>query len=211
MQAWNTACESPVKINLFLPNNLSVRSFFNQTPILLIAASSRRIWFAVILISFANIVQGEDVYQTAEAFLQETFAGQLPKPKMLWLSGDLKKVASEIMGHPYLKLRVKYWQHKQRTAWVLEEIGKEKPITTGFVIDNDHIEKIKVLVFRESRGWEVKHPFFTRQFNDAQLNGDGELDRDIDGITGATLSVQALIRLSHLALYLHQYVQAKEI
>jgi hypothetical protein len=58
-------------------------------------------------------------------------------------------------------------------------------------------------VFRESRGWEVKYPFFTDQFARIGLTGEGELDRQIDGITGATLSVQAMKRMARVALRLH--------
>jgi hypothetical protein len=71
------------------------------------------------------------------------------------------------------------------------------------VVSGGRLERIKVLVFRESRGWEVRHPFFTDQFRETGLTGDLDLDRDIDGISGATLSVRALKKLSRLALYLH--------
>jgi hypothetical protein len=49
----------------------------------------------------------------------------------------------------------------------------------------------------------VRHAFFTRQFDQAQLE-NGKLDRSIDGITGATLSVEALQRAARLALWLDQ-------
>jgi hypothetical protein len=62
---------------------------------------------------------------------------------------------------------------------------------------------LRVLIYRESRGWEVRHAFFTRQFDQAQLE-NGKLDRSIDGITGATLSVEALQRAARLALWLDQ-------
>jgi Na+-translocating ferredoxin:NAD+ oxidoreductase RnfG subunit len=64
------------------------------------------------------------------------------------------------------------------------------------------IENVRVLEFRESRGWEVRYPFFTDQFVDARLEDDGRLDRRIDGITGATLSVAAVTRIARIALLL---------
>ncbi|MBT8117818.1 MAG: FMN-binding protein, partial [Gammaproteobacteria bacterium] len=91
-------------------------------------------------------------------------------------------------------------------AWILEEIGKERPITTGLVINEQGIERLRVLVFRESRGWEVKHPFFTDQFPGIQLTAGRELDGPIDGVSGATLSVRALKKLARLALYFHRQV-----
>ncbi len=81
-----------------------------------------------------------------------------------------------------------------------------KPITTGLAVDDGAIERIRVLVYRESRGWEVRYDFFTAQFIGARLDGDARLDRRIDGISGATLSVRALTNLARLALYLHHAV-----
>jgi hypothetical protein len=74
----------------------------------------------------------------------------------------------------------------------------------GLVVNADGLELIRVLAFRESRGWEVRYPFFTDQFPGTRLTTDNKLDRNIDGISGATLSVRALEKLARLALYLHQ-------
>jgi hypothetical protein len=93
---------------------------------------------------------------------------------------------------------------------VLEEIGKTEPITTGIVVDQGAIARISVLIYRESRGWEVKYPFFTDQFKGATLTAMHELDRKIDGISGATLSVRALTRLARLALLLDAKVRSAE-
>jgi len=142
------------------------------------------------------------INQTPDAFLAETFDNKPPKPGVVWLTGDLKKEVADILQHPYAKLRVKYWREGKRSVWILDEIGKEKPITVGIVIDDGKISELKVLAFRESRGWEVELPFFTRQFRQATLSGDNRLDKEIDGITGATLSVRALKKLARMALLL---------
>ncbi|MDP4879954.1 MAG: FMN-binding protein [Opitutales bacterium] len=46
--------------------------------------------------------------------------------------------------------------------------------------------------------------FFTDQFEGLELTNENTLNRKIDGISGATLSVNALTRLSKLALHLHK-------
>ena len=69
------------------------------------------------------------------------------------------------------------------------------------MIEADKIKHVKVLAFRESRGWEIRHPAFTQQFKDATLI-DNALDRHIDGVSGATLSVWAMTAVTRLALYL---------
>ena len=80
----------------------------------------------------------------------------------------------------------------------------------GIVINNSQIEQVKVLVFRESRGWEVRHDFFTNQFKQASLKDNNRLDKTIDNISGATLSVRAIKKLAAIALLLDQQVQAKQ-
>lgn len=142
-------------------------------------------------------------YEEPETFLSETFAGNPPEPAVIWLRGDINKTVHDILGHSYPALRIRYWRRSGRSAWILEEIGKDQPITVGLVVNAGRLETVKVLVFRESRGWEVRHPFFTDQFNGAALDPQFQLDRRIDGISGATLSVRALRKLARLALYLH--------
>ncbi len=132
-------------------------------------------------------------------FLQKKML-QAVEPKILWLNQTLKKRAETILDHPYQGLRVRYWQSGQRTAWVLDEIGKEQPITTGIIVENGKILSVDVLAYRESRGSEVQQSFFTRQFQGVSLTSNDKLSKKIDGITGATLSVWALQKVARLAL-----------
>lgn len=155
----------------------------------------------IFLLSIAAITKAA-VYQEQDDFLQEIFHGTPPEPAVIWLTGDRKKTVMKILGHRYTSLRVRYWADGSRSAWILEEIGKEQPITTGVVINSGRMETIKVLEFRESRGWEVRHSFFTDQFRDVQLNDQHQLSKNIDGISGATLSVRAMKKMATLALYL---------
>lgn len=146
------------------------------------------------------------VYQTPEDYLKDVFGQAVPKPQLLWMTKSIKQQAATILAHPIKFLRTRYWRESTKTAWILEEIGKTKPITVGVTVNAGRITNIKVLAFRESRGWEVKQPFFTNQFSQAALNEKFELDKTIDGISGATLSVRALKKTAKLALLLDQHV-----
>lgn len=145
------------------------------------------------------------VYQKPQEFIAEIFGEQVTA-SVLWPDESLQEEIKNILGHKYKGLRIRYWKKEKRTAWVLEEIGKEKPITTGIVINNNRIEKVKILIFRESRGWEVRHSFFTQQFHQAELTVSNELNKTIDNISGATLSVRAVKKLARIALLLHKKV-----
>lgn len=150
-------------------------------------------------------VFGRGIYQEPRAFVEEVFAGAPPRPNKLWIKGELKRQVKQVLGHDLGILRLRYWGEPGRTVWILEEIGKEKPITTGIVVRGQKIERVRVLIFRESRGWEVRYPFFTDQFKDIRLTPELGLDRPVDGISGATLSVRALKKLASVALLLHRY------
>lgn len=146
----------------------------------------------------------EDVYQRPEDFIKETFNGSVPAKKSFSLNRNQQKIINKIMGRSYYLSKAEYWETGGRTAWILEEIGKVKPITTGFVVNDSKIERMKVLIYRESHGWQVKHEFFTDQFNDLELKDNYKLTGYIDNISGATMSVDALRNLGELALYLDQ-------
>jgi hypothetical protein len=150
----------------------------------------------------------KEIYQTSKQFVSHAFKGEVPKVKALWLSSDDKIIISEIMSHKFTRLRLRYWQQASETAWVLDEIGKEKPITIGVHIKGHQIAEIKVLAFRESRGNEIRHDFFTKQFKSAALTKENMLDQHIDGITGATMSVRALTKVARLALWLNKKIKS---
>jgi hypothetical protein len=161
----------------------------------------------LLLLACASPVWAADQEAETTRFVQNVF-NPAPVPEFLWLDGEMRKRVQAILEHDYPAARLRYWRMGNRTAWVLEEIGKEMPITVGISVQEDAVERVRVLVYRESRGWEVKSPAFTRQFDGARLAGEQRLDRSIDGISGATLSVRALTRLTRLALLLHRHVLA---
>jgi hypothetical protein len=164
----------------------------------------------LLLASLALTSAQAAVYQEPSDFVSESFQGNPPAPKVLWLNQSLRDQVAQVLGHPPNGMRMRYWQDATRTVWVMDEIGKELPITTGIVVSKGSIERLRVLVFRESRGWEVRHDFFTEQFHGVEMTGDGNLDKHIDGISGATLSVRAVQKLARVALMLDPVVQTSQ-
>jgi hypothetical protein len=170
----------------------------------------KKLVYIFLLSLFSTKVLAGGVYQEPDAFIAEVFTDDPPQVQVIWPSTEIKTQMKEILGHDYSGLRIRYWKKDGRTAWILDEIGKDKPITTGFVINQGRIERVRILVFRESRGWEVRHAFFTEQFDNASLNKDSKLDRSIDNISGATLSVRAVTKLARVALLLDQAVSEQK-
>ena len=160
-----------------------------------LALSLLMLWSGV-----ANAATGPQV-STAE-FVEAVFNPGRPSMRVLSLDANQREQAQAVRGLPFDRTKVLYWTDGERTAWVLNEIGKTKPITIGIVVRNQTIESVQVLAFRESRGGEVRYGFFTDQFSGLSLQMDRRLSGTVDGITGATLSVRAVKTAARLALWL---------
>lgn len=153
------------------------------------------------------------VYMTTEEFLAAAFSANSDLAvQKYWLTPEDRRVLSSISPSA-TGLRLRYWTDgEQRTAWIMEEIGKTEAITLGVVVQDEAIVRLDVLEFRESRGWEIRYDFFREQFAGLALLQEGDdyaLSSTIDGITGATLSVNAVKKVATRALYLHQRVVNK--
>lgn len=158
-------------------------------------------------LAFAGPAGEAGRYVDTDEYLRSVFLTEVPTAKTLWVTGDLREDVERMLGHRLAALRMRYWFDGEQSAWILDEVGKELPITIGVSVSNRAIADVRVLEFRESRGWEVRYPFFTDQFVDARLGPDALLDRRIDGITGATMSVNAVTRIARVALLMHEHVE----
>ena len=96
-----------------------------------------------------------------------------------------------------LQLYIAYREDGKQLGYsvVLNEIGKYRPITFMVGVTRDfRIKDVAVLVYRESRGGEVRRARFLRQYRGKRTSDPVRINRDIINITGATLSVRALNR-----------------
>jgi hypothetical protein len=166
-----------------------------------------RVTLAAIVLMAASFVFAEE-YLGRDDFLDLAFGDAQPEMQVLWVTEEMRTAAKAAVGWMPNALRLRYWQAGSRTAWILEDIGKDKPITLGVAIVGSQLERVEVLAFRESRGWEIRYPFFTNQFSGLALAEDGYLSEPVDGITGATLSVRAVKRVARLALWLDAQVKS---
>jgi len=86
-------------------------------------------------------------------------------------------------------------------AVVVDEIGKVNPFTLMVSASPDFaVRDVAVMVYREPRGGEITQKRFLAQYKGKRSSDLMLLNRDIVGITGATLSVQGTSRAVHKAL-----------
>ena len=78
-------------------------------------------------------------------------------------------------------------------ALITEEQGRFKPITfIVHVSPTGRVEMVLVMIYRESRGDGVKRQRFLKQFRKKDVEDHLRLNRDIVGVSGATMSSRAL-------------------
>lgn len=78
-------------------------------------------------------------------------------------------------------------------ALVQNTIGKHKPMTYMVGIDSKgHVSDVELLVFRESRGSEIRQKRFNAQYEGKTVHDPVRLNKDIINISGATMSVRSM-------------------
>ncbi|MBI4851922.1 MAG: FMN-binding protein [Acidobacteria bacterium] len=94
-------------------------------------------------------------------------------------------------------------------AMIVNEIGKDQYITFIVGLNPDFkVSRVALMVFRETRGWEVQDARFCNQFKNKSSKDRLLIGADIVGITGATLSARAFCRGTKKALVLCETVYA---
>ena len=78
-------------------------------------------------------------------------------------------------------------------ALVQNTIGKHKPMTYMVGVDADgKVTNVELLVFRESRGSEVRMKRFNSQYEGKTVLHPVRINKDIINISGATMSVRSM-------------------
>lgn len=141
---------------------------------------------------------GAVVYMTVEEALREAFPQATRFETRLWAPEEAeRKVLEEALGRKIPEERFTFhtaWQDKTYLgdAVLLDEIGKHQPITFLFAINPDGtMRNLFVLEYRESRGSEIRNRGFRKQYFGKKKTDRFRIGKEVDGITGATLSCLA--------------------
>jgi len=94
------------------------------------------------------------------------------------------------------------------TAWVDNVMGRDLPITFAVIFDSlGRITQTTVLKYREDYGGEVQSTRWLKQFIGKKESDGWVAGKDVEGISGATISVHSLIKghkkLAHLFALIH--------
>jgi Na+-translocating ferredoxin:NAD+ oxidoreductase RnfG subunit len=149
-----------------------------------------------------------------EADAPALLGGKTATRRTLELTDDQLAQLSKALGrkiaaksYPYLDVR------DERGAplgevFLLDVIGQSQPITFAVAVGADGaLRDVAVMVYRESHGEEISDKRFRRQFAGKRLADPIALDKDIDAISGATISSRAATFAARKALQLAALVR----
>jgi Na+-translocating ferredoxin:NAD+ oxidoreductase RnfG subunit len=110
------------------------------------------------------------------------------------LTPEQKDQVQELLGSRVREETYTFWIGEKDGdrigyALILNVTGKEQPITFMVAVSPEgKVLGVEVLVYRESQGSEIRSKRFMQQFIDKTIAAPLKLGRDIDSISGATLS-----------------------
>ena len=147
----------------------------------------------------------EQEMSMAEVFMTEDEGVKIIFPKservrkdVIRLSSDKKSQIEERIGWKFPEEEFEVYIGETGTrvdgyAMVQNTIGKHKPMTYMVGVDgHGSISDIELLVFRESRGSEIRQKRFNSQYEGKTVLDPVRINKDIINISGATMSVRSM-------------------
>lgn len=141
----------------------------------------------------------EDVYLTPEEAAKLMFPdSDHIRKEAITLSPEQKKLIEKRIGWNFPETTFEFFIGETKGeidgwAFIQNTIGKHKPMTYIVGVDPDgEVSNVEILVYRESRGSEVRKKRFNYQYQGKTSSHPIRINRDIINISGATMSVRSM-------------------
>ncbi len=176
-------------------------------------------YYKIILIGLffsANIFAGE-IREKAEKIIVSNFSESVEiKTYKLTLNKSLKYKTEKFAKQRFLTKFVYYYEIKENnkkvgTAILDNVLGKVKPITYLIIfLPDKSIKSVNVVKYREQYGGSIGKRNWLKQFDLKTIDNQLLLNQEIDGISGATISVKSIIKGVKRMLYLINNLEENE-
>ena len=161
-----------------------------------------------LLINLPTNMQGGELRDKAENIISSKYNGAIEiNTYKLPIRGDIKKRSEMFSKQRFWGQFIYYYEISSSDSLVgyaiLDNVlGKVKPITFLMIFNSDYsIKSVDIIKYREQYGGAVERREWLDQFSGKTLSSGLELDTDIDGISGATISVKTIIKGVNRLLY----------
>lgn len=141
----------------------------------------------------------------AEVFLSEEEALSIMFPTSTHIRKEILRLTHEQKEHIESRIGWKFPEQEFELyigetggtldgyAMVHNTIGKHKPMTYMVGVDpGGHVTHVELMVFRESRGSDVRKKRFNYQYEGKTVLDPVRINKDIINISGATMSVRSM-------------------
>ena len=131
-----------------------------------------------------------EVYLTDDQAAAAIFPGLKMDPRLMELSSDdiqaIEKKSSEKVPTSHVRT---FWGPDKQAMIIDVVIGKHEFITYAVGISSDgKVQGIEIMDYRETFGYQVRDAAWRKQFVGKTSKDKVHLDRDIQNISGATMS-----------------------
>jgi len=141
----------------------------------------------------------EDVYLTPEDAAKLMFPkSDSIRSEVITITQDQKRLIEERIGWHFPETTFECFIGETKGtvdgwAFIQNTIGKHKPMTYMVGVDPDgEVSNVEILVYRESRGSEVRKKRFNYQYQGKTVYDPIRINRDVINISGATMSVRSM-------------------
>ena len=126
------------------------------------------------------------------------------------IAGLSKTLGRRVEARSYAYLVVQADGRQLGLIFILDVIGESLPITFAVAVSADGVlQDVQVMVYREPRGEEIQDRRFRRQFAGKRLKDPLTLGKDIDAISGATISSRSATFAARKGLALAEILRAR--
>ena len=168
------------------------------------------------LISIISItfLLSEEIKTTTEKYLLDQFPNNINfKMHIIELDKKIIPLVQSKIKQKFYRDKLYYWNIVQADstiafAFLDNVIGKSMPITFMVILGgNGEIINTTIIKYREAYGGEIKHTGWLAQFNNRNNQSSYKVGKDIDGITGATISVNSISKGIHKITILYPLIK----
>ncbi len=174
-----------------------------------------RFFLLLVLYFFpTDMVDASEIKERSQELITKQFGTETTIAfRKLDLTPELRKRIEAIAGQRFFRNSIYMWKISGGDTTVgyalLDNvIGKSLPITFLVIFDSDGIIlSTHVVKYREAIGGEISNWRWNHQFSDRNYQSSFSVGNDIDGISGATISVNAMTRGIHKLTILMEIIR----
>ena len=170
--------------------------------------------YSIIILLLTSVLFAGDIKSACEEHLLSLYPDNADiRMHSLKLDNQMKKEVENHVKQKFYRDKLYYWTILQGDttiahAFLDNVIGKSMPITFMVILNIDgDIINANVIKYREAYGSEVGNKGWLQQFINLNNNSVYNIGKEIDGISGATISVKSMSKGIHKIATLYPLIR----